>query len=271
MIDLSWLKYDDADADSYKVYRAVPGFIIPFPNSLATGDQFIFSATSADIQTITLGSVSIANVAAQLATAKGLEISTNQAGTAIFVRLLATREPRLKLYSCSALTSLGMPPQTIVPELNFVQIASVPIVNTTTEYSYSDADGSPLDSYRITSATGSSESIPSVVVSPVLPGYDFCAIETRFIDVVGRPVVGVEVIAEVATPFCDSTVRQKVTVKSDTFGRINFPLMQGQQYVLHIPAIGYNEYVTVPAQAAVNLADLTITLQPQFSPFGDPA
>lgn len=271
MIDLSWLKYDDADADSYRVYRSVPGFVIPFPNSLAPGDQLIFSATSADVQTITFESTLIASVASALSSAKGLEIKINQAGTAIFVRLLATKEPRLKLYSCSALTSLGLVPQIIVPELNFSQIATVPIVNTESEYSYSDVDGSHLDSYRITSVVGVTESIPSISVSPVLPGYDFCAVETRFLDIQGRPVVGVEVIAEVATPFHDSTVRQKITVKSDKFGRINFPLMQGQQYVLHIPAIGYNEYVTVPAQAAVNLADLTITLQPQFSPFGDPA
>jgi hypothetical protein len=67
-----------------------------------------------------------------------------------------------------------------------------------------------------------------------------------------------------------STVSQQVTVFSDEFGRIGLPLIQGQLYLLQIPAIGYNGYIEVPAQASVNLADLAISLKPQFTPYGDP-
>lgn len=268
MNKITWYNYDDTDADSFRVYRSVPGFLIPFA-SLSASPEFRFSATSPDIQAIVINTTNIDAAVASLDGARGIEAKKNTAGTHIIVRLLA-RNGRLKLYKSTLLEDLGMEPQIIVPGLSFAQISgSIPFVVGEDPYEYQDDDGSYLDSYYVTSVKSSVESLPSFIQEPQVPGVNLCMVEARFVDIQGRPVRGIEVTAEAAVLDDSGLTSNKIKVISDAYGRIALPLLQCHQYVLHAPAIGYNQFIEVPELQFLDLTKYPASTRPEFSPFGD--
>lgn len=259
-ITLKWTAFADTVADSYKLYKAITGFSIPFPNSLIIGNQFIFAATSPDRQVVTLTGTSISQVAANLNAAKGIQATPNQAGTALLVRCTARDNPKLKLYACTALTSLGMVPSLIGPKENFQLLTTIPFVSGTFEYSYIDVDGNALDYYHLTTVDGSTESLPTQDLQPVLTPESVCIIEGRIIDSQNNPIVGAEVKAQIQVPVGvsdNSGIRTGVkTVITDSLGRWSIPILQGQLVLFQIEAIGYNNVVAVPATPFVLFKDL---------------
>lgn len=269
MNKLTWYNYNDTDADSFNIYWSVPGVVFPF-SSLSTQSQMRFAATSPDLQEVTIDTTSIDTAVASInAKAKGIRAYKNAAGTDIIIRLLARTNARLKIYSCSWADDIGIEPQIIVPELNYILIDNVPFVTGEDPYEYDHDDGDTLDVYMIKSVTGVVESIPSITIRPMLPGIAYCLLEARFIDIQGRPVRGVMVTAEPSVLDTSSLSSNKVTVYSDSFGRVSLPLIQCQHYVLHIPAVGYNKHVEVPELPYINLTDYLGSTKPEFSPFGD--
>ena len=90
--------------------------------------------------------------------------------------------------------------------------------------------------------------------------------EARFVDVQGRPVRGIEVVAEPALLDGGDLSTNKIKVVSDPYGRVSIPLLQNQDYILHIPAIGYNQYITVPEESFFDLTQWAASTKPEFTP-----
>lgn len=268
MNKLTWYNYDNTDADSFNVYRSVPGFAFSF-SDLSPGVIFKFAATSPDMQQIAVNTSNIDAAVDSLNTGRGIEARKTTDGTSIIIRLTAQKGARLKLYSCSFLTDINIPPQIIVPGLTFSQVGSAAFVEGSEPYVFEDDDGSFLDSYYLTSVKDSVESVPSMIRGPLIDGINYCVVEARFIDIQGRPVRGVELTAEPATLDESGFSTNKVTVISDAYGRVALPLLQCQQYVLHAPAIGYNQYIEVPEINFLDLTKYPASSHPEFSPFGD--
>jgi hypothetical protein len=275
VISLAWSAYDDADCDSFNVYRSVPGFVVSFPNSLVIGDQLVFSATSSTVQTVTFSAVDINSVVSQFnATAKGIKAYKNNAGTAVIFRLQARTGAKLKLYDCTFLTHISLAPQIIVPQLLWALVGNVPRVDTVFDYTYDDIDGTDLDAYRITSVVGSTESLPSLIQTPMLGTDILCAIEGRVADSQNRPVQGLIVRAQVRVPMTSTDQHaldwHTTEVKTDAYGRFTMYLPRNCVYLLQIPNVGYNEEITVPDKATAGFLDIIPTSAGDFSPYGDP-
>ena len=270
MNTVTWFNYDDTSHDVvFNIYRSIAGFEFPF-SSLSINPTFRFAATSPDIQEIEINTSNIDSAVASLNTGKGIEARKTTNGLNIQVRLSAQKNARLKLYSSTLLEDLNIQANTIiVPGLNFTQVGTQAYIETVEPYSFDDNDGDFRDIYHITSTLNSVESLPSVEISPLLPGVNYCVAEARFIDVQGRPVRGITVTAEVATLDSESMSANKVKVVSDAYGRVTLPLVQAQQYVLHIPAIGYNQFINVPQTDFLDITQWPATTAPEFSPTGD--
>lgn len=274
MISLYWLAFLDANCTVFNVYRAITGFIIPFPNSIATSDSLIFSSTSQDTQTITFGAVDIDSMLAQInSVGKGVKATKNLSDTKLFVRCVATVKARMKLYPSALLTKIGQAPRIIVPSLEYQQVGTVSRVNGTYNYSFTDPDGSSHDWYYITSVSNS-ESIPSRAAQPVIPLELMCVLEGRITDSQNNPAGGAEISATLGQLEShgdnQSMIKPPVKTITDSFGRFLLPLVRCQQYVLQVPSIGYNETILLPNQDVANLNQLVPTLAGRFSPFGDP-
>jgi len=275
MINLTWDAYADYDCDSFNIYRAVPGFVINFPNSLQSGDVLNFAATSSVIQSITFAAVDIDSVVSTFNdNALGAIATKTMAGTAIIIRLTATTDPRLKLYPCTFLTHLGEEPRIIVPGLEFNLIGNVPTAINTTGYSFTDNDGTQYDAYDITSVKSSVESLPSLTLVPQIGTDLLCAVEGRFCDSQNKPVVGLLVTAKVSTNPHTADDRglygYPVSTKTDTYGRFSLSLTRNAIYILSIPDVGYNWSVKIPDLPATDFVYLVPTVEDRFSPFGDP-
>lgn len=275
MVKVSWAAYNDATASSFNVYRSVPGLTISFPNSLVIGDQLIFSATSLTMQTITFTAVDINSVVSQFNSgAAGAYAALDYTGTKVIIRAKATLNSKFKLYPCTFATHTSQAPRTIVPQLEWSLIGSVNFSANVYSYSYTDVDGTELDSYRITSVASSVESLPSLVEMPQLGTDTLCAVEGRVCDSQNRPVVGMLIQAQPRLPetYSDGhgVDQHYVQVYTDGFGRFSLYLSRGAIYLLQIPNVGYNETVCVPDLPSAGFIDLIPTLAGRFSPFGDP-
>ena len=276
MISLNWDTYADTDCDSFNVYRSVPGFILSYPNDLSAGDVLTFSATDGAIQNITFSAVDIDSVVAIFNDAAlGVVATKIQAGTAIIFRITATANPKLKLYACTFLTDADIEaPSIIVPDMNFTLIGNVVTVDNTTNYSFSDPDGTQYDSYEITSVTDSVESLPSIVQSPLIGTDILCVVEGRFCDSQNRPVVGLKINAQVSTQTAYADGRgiygDAISATTDEYGRFSIALTQNTVYLLSIPDVGYNWNVCIPALPSTEIVYLVPSTEADFSPFGDP-
>lgn len=275
MINLSWAAFNDATADSFNVYRSIPGLTIAFPNTLAIGDILTFAATSLDQQNITFTAIDIDSVVSQFnAAAKGAYAVKDTGGTNILIRTTATQKAKLKLYPCTFLTNTSQAVRMIVPSLEWVMIANVPFVLNTFDYTYDDPDGTELDAYRITSVVSAVESLPSLIQFPQIGTDSLCAIEGAVFDTMNHPVKGMAITAipRLYETSSDShwVDSHGVRVYTDSFGRFTLYLSRKAIYLLQIPNVGYNETVCVPDQPAAGFIDLIPTLAGRFSPFGDP-
>lgn len=269
MNTLAWFNFDNTDADLFKIYRSIPGLEFLFSSVITVNPTFRFAATSPDLQELVLDTTNIDAFIVAINNAKGIVASKSTDGLSVHIRLKSSNgQARLKLYSCDLIADLGIDAGTIiVPGLNFSVIGTTPaLLNETDPYLFDDADGSELDWYYVTSVKGSKESIPSVVLMPLIPGVNYCVAEARFIDIQGRPVKGVEVTAEPAVLDVSSFAANKITVKSDSYGRVSLPLIQCNEYVIHIPAIGYNQFISVPVANFLDLTQWPATTKPELSP-----
>lgn len=273
-VTINWTSYVDSTVDSFKIYRAITGISVPFPNSLQTGDTFSFSATSQTVQRVTIGATDIASVAAAInSQAQGLQATASQSGLILFVRCTATINPKLKLYPCPFLAHTGIPVQIVVPQLNPTLVTTVASVTPPHNYSYADADGSPYDWYYITSVTSSIESIPSIWQQPLVTPGTLCVVEGRVKTIQNSPIVGALVkaspIGGVAVSDDSGLTFPPITAYSDSFGRWTIPVLQGTQILFQIPAIGYNQVVEIPAQPYMLFSNLVPVNDYYFSPDGD--
>jgi hypothetical protein len=264
---ITWFNYDDTDADVvFNVYRSIPGIEFAFA-SLSANPKFRFAATSPDIQEITIDTSNIDAAVASLNSGKGISAKKTSDNLKIQIRLTAQSNARLKLYSCVFLEDLNIQPNTIiVPGLNFTLVATQVYIETVEPYEVEDQDGEYQDLYYITSTLDGEESLPSIEITTLLPGVNYCITEARFIDVQGRPVHGVEVIAEPAYLDTQNMSTNKVKVISDAYGRVSLPLVQCQYYVLHIPAIGYNQFIKVPQVDFLDITKWPASMDPEYTP-----
>jgi hypothetical protein len=273
---IKWSTFEDSNADSFNIYRAITGITISSTNSLVIGDQLTFSATSSTVQKITLTATTLSSIATQINTqAKGLKATVNAGNTLLFLRCTARDNPKLKLYPCTFLTHTGTSVRTIVPRLEFSAIASVPFVaSPPTDYSYSDLDGDPLDYYHITSVVGSVESVPSLDQAPLITPESLCVVEGRVIDFQNNPIVNAEVTAATigGVELSDNSAlrTEGVSTSTDELGRWSLPVLRGTMLLLQISSIGYNQVVKIPDQASVLFEDLELTEDHYFTPSGDP-
>ena len=233
-VTLNWNPFSDTSVDAYHVFRSITGFVIPFPNSLAPGAQLKFAATSPTLQVVNFTTVDQASVIQQInAQAKGIVASATTAGpAAVLVRCTGTVNPILKLMSCSALTQLGISPGLVGPMQNFVDIGTVPFVDTNQSYSFTDPDGANTDWYYLKTITSLVYSLPTIALQPIVSLPAPCAIEGRVIDLSGNPIVGAEVTATVAvqggTKNNAGIVTGPITVLTDFLGRwmMTLPLVR---------------------------------------------
>jgi len=275
MIKLSWLCHQDADCDTFRVYRAITGIIVNFPNSLVAGNSIKFSATSPVPQEISFPAVDIDSVLARInLLGKGVRATKNLAGDKLFIRCTATTDAKFILKPCNFAVNTAQTPRIITPALEWVALADIARVVDTFAYDYTDADGDQLDRYRTTTLKSSAESIPSVITTPALAYPAMCILEGRVIDSSNHPVVGARVQVEIRI---DPAMADKAVMAqglqitaTDEFGRFALPLIQNQAYLLQVPAVGYNEVVVMPAEQVANLMDLVPTTAHRFSPFEDP-
>jgi hypothetical protein len=272
-----WHVFDDADVDSFNVYRAITGLTVTFPNALQSGDKLTFAATSPQQQTVTLrpDAPSIDTVLADInSQAKGIEASKSTDNTELFIRCTAKTNPKLKLFSCSFLTHLGEQPRIIVAKLEWSVVGNVLFEEGTSAYGFDDENGDPLDWYHVTSIKDSVESIPSQDQQALLVPEDFCVVEGRIVDIQNNPISGAEVKASIMIPVGTSdnagiTVQSKSMV-SDSLGRWNLPILQKQQVLFEIPAIRYNQVVEIPEQPYILFKDLKPLNDHYFAPAGEP-
>jgi len=275
MINLNWFTYENADCDSFNIYKAVTGLVVAYPNALVIGDTLKFSATSPVPQEITLTAVDINSVIAKInSLGKGVLASRNISGDKLYIRCTAKSGAKFILRPCLFATHTTQTPRIVTPGLEFTLVANVARTTGVFDYTYEDASGDQLDLYRLTSVKGADESLPSVTLTPSIPSPALCLLEGRITDASNHPVVGIKVSAEVRIDpaMIDRAVLTQgtITTATDEYGRFTLSLIQQQAYLLQIPAVGYNEVVIMPEQSVVNLIDISPTLAHLFSPFGDP-
>ena len=269
-----WSSYSDSDADSFKIYRAITGIAVDFPNTLTTGDQFIFAATSPSIQRVTIAATDIDSVATAInSQAQGVKATKSQSGTTLFIRCTARNNAKLKLMPCAFLAHTGQALRIVVPGLEFQLLTTVSADPAPADYEYDDADGDPLDQYRITSVKSSVESVPSIIQMPLITPESLCVVEGRVLDVQNNPISGALVqaspIGGVEVSDNSGLVSPGLQVTTDELGRWSMPVLQGTQLLFQIAAIGYNQVVQIPAQPYMLFKDLAPVNDYYFSPDGE--
>ena len=274
-----WNIFSDAVVDSFNIYRSITGITVTFPNSLAAGDTLVFAATSPKKQTVTLsvGVPTIDTVLADInAQAHGLKAVKSTSGTTLYIRCTSNTNPKLKLYPCTFLTHTGQTVRIIAPKSEWSLLTSLGTILNQTAYDYPDPNGDSTDWYRITTVTGIIESLPSqdqkASVVPGVPG-SFCVVEGRVIDLQNRPVASAHVRATIMIPVgvnsnSGVTKRRKVVI-TDSFGRWSMPILQKQQVLFEIPAIGYNQVIKVPEENFALFKDLAANNDYYFNPAGE--
>jgi len=271
---VKWNIFEDADIDTMRLYRAITGIEIPFPNSLSTGDVLKFAATDCSFETLIIGATDIDSILALLNSGCGIVATKNASGTKIFLRANAKTNPKLTLYSSSAVTALGETPRIIVPRSEFIAIHDEPFVAGTFSYEFEDLDGEPSDWYHFTTIKGTTESIPSHDLRPRIAPPNSCVIEGRVTDLQNNPVVGVEVEASVIIPpnrnqntSIVPTIKQVLT---DECGRWAIALIRKQLIFFHIEAVGYNQIIYVPDAPFALFKDLEPVKDHEYAPHGEP-
>jgi hypothetical protein len=255
--------------ESYKIERSICGFIMQFPNSISAGDEFRFTATSNEIQTIVLPSGNIDSVMAAINSAgKGLKATKNVAGTALYIRVTARQKARLNLLGSSAfLAHTLQPSRTIVPKAEWETLeADIEVTPDEGIFSYEDEDGDEADFYRVTLAAGGQ---PLAMSGPALSLTE-CMVHGALIGADGLPIFNALVTAE-SIAFGNVLVGlAKIETRTDVNGLFALRLLQDHQYLLQIGAVGYSEVINTNDKPVARLLDLISTKRSRFSPEGDP-
>lgn len=271
MNTIRWFNYDDTDADTFKVYRSIPGIQFSFASVITEFPEFVYSVSFNEPQTIKPSTSNIDAFVNSFVTARGLIVNKTSDNLSVQIRLAAgVRAKNLKIFPCTLAEDLGFSQgKVVVPLSDFTLIATQLFLEQPDPYEIDDADGSELDTYRITSVKMGIESHPSISQMPLLPGVDYCVAEARFIDIQGRPVRGVEMIAGPAVLDGSSQASNTVRAVSDVLGRVSVPLIKNLQYRINIPAIGMSKFITTPEYDFIDLTTWLSTTAPDFSPNGD--
>lgn len=265
------MTYSDADCENFYVQRSITGITIPFPNALEEGDTFKFAATSTQVQIVEIGADLTAAGVAESFNEQGLGIkATVSSDGDVIIRTTARKDARFRLYASDGADHCDLDPETSLPGLGFEIVGSVARVDETYVYDFEDADGDPLDVYRVTSDS----SLPTLKVSPVNVLESLCVLEGRLTTMSNSAVKGAKVTVEVRLPssqgYSMGLSDNRIETKTDDYGRFSLPLVRNQLYLIQIPAMGYNEVVMLPNKDVVNLLELVPNLGGQFSPTGDP-
>lgn len=265
------MTYSDADCDSFYIQRSITGIIIPFPNVLEEGDTFKFAATSSKVQTVTVGADLTAAGIAESFNEQGLGIkATVSSDGDVIVRTTAKKDAKFRLYASDGADHCELEPEVSLPGLGFEIIGAVSRVDETFVYNFEDSDGDPLDIYRVTSDS----SLPTVKVAPVNALESLCVLEGRLTTASNSGVRDAKIHVELRLPssqgYSAGLSDNKLTAKTDDYGRFSLPLIRDQLYLIQIPAMGYNEVVRLPNKDVVNLLELVPNTGGQFSPTGDP-
>ena len=275
---LRWFSYSDSVVDKYRVYRAITGIKVVFPNSLSYGDQLVFAATSQTQQVVRLTGGDIDTVIQDINTqGKGVVASKSGDNLALYIRCTATEDPRFKLIRCSFATKTGQLPRVVGPRSEYVSIGDLCYVNGTYDYTYIDDDGSVGDWYCVTSIRNNIESLPSQALRPTESFNETCAVVGRVMSLGNKPVPGAEVTAslmgDVGVNSADQSLisEEKFSCFSDEAGRWTLQLTRGQLVLLEIPSIGYNEVVKVPSLEYALFKDLVPMNDHYFNPTGEQA
>jgi hypothetical protein len=272
-----WYAYQNATNDYFNVYRSICGITITFPNTIVAGDILKFSATSPDVQYITMPSGNIDAILAEINTVgRGIEATKSSDNSKLFIRCTVDQGAKFKLSGTAEfLSNTTQTARVIIPKLEWVLVGSVPRVANVFAYNFPDPDGSYLDYYRITSVTGTTESVPSIASQPIMDPSTMCVLEGRIVDNKSLPVENAKITAAIKIPSLEHTADEYIstdaqTVTTDKYGRFSIALLRCQQYLLQIPAVGYNEVVTAPDLPTARLIDLVPTTEMRYSPNGDP-
>lgn len=273
---LRWYTYLDTNAGFFRIYRAITGISANFPNSLRHGDQLVFAATSPTVQTVTLTGGDINTVIADInRQGKGVYATKNAAGTKLFIRCTATREPRFKLLRCSFATKTGQVIRTVGPRSEYLFLSEVEHVSGQYDYTLQDQDGQDNDWYYLTTVKNNLESLPSLALKPIRSVGETCSIVGRIMTLRNEPIPGAEISASMmgpasSNPADESLVsEEKITCLSDEEGRWSVAVTKGQLVLLEIPTIGYNEVIRVPDLAYVLFKDLVPLNDHYFNPTGE--
>jgi hypothetical protein len=265
--------------DSYKIFRAITGFEITFPNTLAIGDYLLTQVKGTELQKITLTGATAAAVSADInSQAQGIRADVTLAGN-ILVRAASVDDPFFRTLSSPVLTKLSMSPASYRPRENFVLVGTLPGTpmtfeygDTELDYSFTDQDGSQeLDWYYHTSILGSEESAPSIATT-ALPQSGMCVIQGQLKIKAGRNVV---VSAKLEIPpkldanslWIDKEATKTIT---DSQGRFAIQVPRSNLTLFQIDAIGYNEVIFVPDEPFALLKDLQPVNDHLFTEYGDP-
>lgn len=272
---LRWYNYGTTPPTSFNIYRAVTGLVVEFPGGLVSGDKLVFSATSPTIQTIAIGSVAIDSVVALInAKAKGIVASKSTSGDKLYLRCTAEAGAKFKLLPCDFSYNTEQDARIIGPAMEYELIDSIPYVSGQDAYEYADNTGHPLDWYHITTVTGAVESEASLDFQAIQDD-GLCIVEGQIVNLSGRGVFNSEVSVKIIVPVQEDTARNQaisqnsISTISDHMGRWRLPLLRSQQVLLQIPAIGYNQVVTVPDQDFVLFKDLIPGNDHYLNPAGD--
>jgi len=264
---LNWSCFADALCNTFKIYRAITGITVAFPNTIQVGDKLLLSVSKGTPQTITMSGATTTSLASDiLSQGKGITATINQANTAVLIRAAASEYPRFQLLACSFATHTSQTPRVVLPRQEFTLITSVARTAGIFDYSFVDLDGVPADWYRMTTVTDSVETIPTLDSHALLSPQSFCVIVGRVMDGQNRPIVGAPVTAalQADSRHTDNSgiVGTVFEAQTDLYGRFAIPLLQGQVVLLQIKSIGYNQFVQIPDQPYVLFSDLVVVCPP---------
>ncbi len=264
---LRWFPYSDTAINHYRIYRAITGIKVNFPNALRYGDQLIFAATSPTLQTVLITGSDITTVMNDInQKGRGVIATKSSDGSSLYIRCTAENDARFKLMRCAFATKTSQTPRVIAPRSEYEFLAEVPF-EAKPDFTFLDPDGSQNDWYYITSVKNSFESIPSQALAPV-PSFDeTCAIVGRILTSGNEPVAGADIHAQILGPVgvnqadLSALGEEKISTSTDEEGRWTLSVTRQQLILLEIPSIGYNETVLVP--------DLEYTLFNNLKPHND--
>lgn len=263
--------------DLFNVYRAITGFTVSFPNTLAASDYLLFQVFSTELQKVVLTAGDIDTVVSDInSQAKGIKAFKNLAGDKILIRTVSNSNPSLKTFDCPFLDKVGIDPQQYVERDAFELVGTVIPVSGTFDYSFTDPDGADNDWYYYTRVVGSNEIDPSADFQPSMFDDSLCIITGSLKTLDNKPIAGSAISAKIEVPprqvatATPTAGKYAVEAMSDINGMVAIPAYRGSLVLLQIDSIGYNEVVIVPDEPFALFEDLQPVNDHKFAENGDP-